>query len=281
MKKDFSVLQVKDFSVSTENFSLIKNEELDLLYTDPQPDVNKLWKYYESDDYISHTSNKRTVFEKLYHIVREFAIRSKIDLINSSQNKGTLLDIGTGTGDFLLSAKEDGWQVIGVEPNTDARQLAIAKNLNVQVNSYDVPDNSVDLVSMWHVLEHVPNYDLQIKELSRILKPTGTIIIAVPNYKSFDAQYYKQFWAAYDVPRHFWHFSQKSISNIFSAHNFEVKKVRPMIFDSFYVSMLSEKYKSGKINYFKAFWIGLKSNLKARKTSEFSSLIYSIERKKL
>lgn len=281
MKKDFSVLQVKDFSVSTENFSLIKNEELDLLYTDPQPDVNKLWKYYESDDYISHTSNKRTVFEKLYHIVREFAIRSKIDLINSSQNKGTLLDIGTGTGDFLLSAKEDGWQVIGVEPNTDARQLAIAKNLNVQVNSYDVPDNSVDLVSMWHVLEHVPNYDLQIKELSRILKPSGTIIIAVPNYKSFDAQYYKQFWAAYDVPRHFWHFSQKSISNIFSAHNFEVKKVRPMIFDSFYVSMLSEKYKSGKINYFKAFWIGLKSNLKARKTSEFSSLIYSIERKKL
>ena len=281
MKKDFSVLQVKDFSVSTENFSLIKNEELDLLYTDPQPDVNNLWKYYESDDYISHTSNKRTVFEKLYHIVREFAIRSKIDLINSSQNKGTLLDIGTGTGDFLLSAKEDGWQVIGVEPNTDARQLAIAKNLNVQVNSYDVPDNSVDLVSMWHVLEHVPNYDLQIKELSRILKPTGTIIIAVPNYKSFDAQYYKQFWAAYDVPRHFWHFSQKSISNIFSAHNFEVKKVRPMIFDSFYVSMLSEKYKSGKINYFKAFWIGLKSNLKARKTSEFSSLIYSIERKKL
>lgn len=281
MKKDFSVLQVKDFSVSTENFSLIKNEELDLLYTYPQPDVNKLWKYYESDDYISHTSNKRTVFEKLYHIVREFAIRSKIDLINSSQNKGTLLDIGTGTGDFLLSAKEDGWQVIGVEPNTDARQLAIAKNLNVQVNSYDVPDNSVDLVSMWHVLEHVPNYDLQIKELSRILKPSGTIIIAVPNYKSFDAQYYKQFWAAYDVPRHFWHFSQKSISNIFSAHNFEVKKVRPMIFDSFYVSMLSEKYKSGKINYFKAFWIGLKSNLKARKTSEFSSLIYSIERKKL
>ncbi len=281
MKKDFSVLQVKDFSVSTENFSLIKNEELDLLYTYPQPDVNKLWKYYESDDYISHTSNKRTVFEKLYHIVREFAIRSKIDLINTSQKKGTLLDIGTGTGDFLLSAKEDGWQVIGVEPNTDARQLAIAKNLNVQVNSYDVPDNSVDLVSMWHVLEHVPNYDLQIKELSRILKPTGTIIIAVPNYKSFDAQYYKQFWAAYDVPRHFWHFSQKSISNIFSAHNFEVKKVRPMIFDSFYVSMLSEKYKSGKINYFKAFWIGLKSNLKARKTSEFSSLIYSIERKKL
>lgn len=281
MKKDFSVLQVKDFSVSTENFSLIKNEELDLLYTYPQPDVNKLWKYYESDDYISHTSNKRTVFEKLYHIVREFAIRSKIDLINTSQKKGTLLDIGTGTGDFLLSAKEDGWQVIGVEPNTDARQLAIAKNLNVQVNSYDVPDNSVDLVSMWHVLEHVPNYDLQIKELSRILKPSGTIIIAVPNYKSFDAQYYKQFWAAYDVPRHFWHFSQKSISNIFSAHNFEVKKVRPMIFDSFYVSMLSEKYKSGKINYFKAFWIGLKSNLKARKTSEFSSLIYSIERKKL
>ena len=281
MKEIFPVLQVKDFSVSNENFSLIKNEELDLLYTDPQPDVNKLWKYYESDDYISHTSTKRTIFEKLYHIVREFAIRSKIDLINSSQSKGTLLDIGTGTGDFLLSAKEDGWEVIGVEPNGDARQLATAKNLKVEINSYNVPDHSVDIVSMWHVLEHVPDYDLQIKELSRILKPSGTIIIAVPNYKSFDAQYYKQFWAAYDVPRHFWHFSQKSISTIFSAHNFEVKKVSPMIFDSFYVSMLSEKYKTGKINYFRAFWIGLKSNLKARKTSEFSSLIYSIERKHL
>ncbi len=132
---------------------------------------------------------------------------------------------------------------------------------------------------MWHVLEHVPDLDFQIKELKRLLKPTGTLIVAVPNFKSYDANYYQEFWAAYDVPIHFWHFSKKAIELLFQKENMKLSKVLPMKFDSFYVSLLSEKYKTGKMNYFSAFFVGLRSNWKARRTNEYSSLIYVLKNK--
>jgi len=131
-----------------------------------------------------------------------------------------------------------------------------------------------DIITLWHVLEHVSDLDAQIKELKRLLKPKGYLIIAVPNYKSYDADHYKTFWAAYDVPRHLWHFSKNAIQSIFGKFNFILEKTLPMKFDSFYVSLLSEKYKTGKMNYLKAFRIGLRSNIKAKRTGEYSSLIY-------
>lgn len=277
--KENKVLDLKDYSVSQENFSIVRNGDLDLLITVPQPNSIELWKYYQTDDYISHTSSKKTIIDKIYHAVREIAIRNKVDLVNSKQRRGSVLDIGTGTGDFLLALKEDLWETIGVEPSNIARNLASQKGLNIRENTSQLPSNSYDVITMWHVLEHVPNYDEQIIELKRLLKKSGTLIVAVPNYKSYDAQYYQKHWAAYDVPRHFWHFSQTSIRVIFGKHGFKLKDVRPMKFDSYYVSLLSEKYKTGRTNYLKAFWIGFKSNWKARKTSEFSSLIYILELK--
>ena len=274
-------LTVKDNSVSKETFELLYDENLDMLITSPQPDENTLGRYYESEDYISHTDAKRSLFEKAYHFIKNIALKNKLSLINDLQkSKGNLLDIGAGTGDFLLVAKQNGWNAIGIEPSEKAKAIAQQKGVELKSNLSEFQDHSFDLITMWHVLEHVPNLENQIKELQRLLKPNGSIIIAVPNFKSFDANYYQEFWAAYDVPRHLWHFSKTAIQKLFLAENLELQKVLPMKFDSFYVSLLSEKYKTGKMNYIKAFFIGLKSNLKAKKSLEYSSHIYVLKNAK-
>jgi len=275
-KKHF--LTVKDYSVSKETFDLYYDETLDMLITHPQPSLENLGKYYESEDYISHTDNKRSLFEKLYHFIKSIALKNKLNLINSLQsNKGRILDIGAGTGDFLSVAKNDGWQTIGVEPSERAKSIAINKGISFVEETSELENHSFDVISMWHVLEHVPDLDKQIKELKRLLKPTGTLIIAVPNFKSFDANHYGKFWAAYDVPIHFWHFSKTAIKLLFEKEEMKLEKVLPMKFDSFYVSLLSEKYKSGKMNFIKAFFIGLQSNWKAKNNFEYSSHIYILK----
>lgn len=271
-------IKVQDHSVSKENFELLLDPELELLKTHPQPALEKLGAYYESEDYISHTDAKRSLFEKIYHWVKSYSLKKKVGIINSYQpQKGHLLDIGAGTGDFLVTAKAAGWQVTGIEPNENAKKLAISKGVSFENSVESIENQQFDVITMWHVLEHVPDVEKQIKELKRLLTPTGTLIIAVPNYKSFDAQHYGAFWAAYDVPRHLWHFSKTSIEKLVSREKMKVVKILPMIFDSFYVSLLSEKYKNGKMNFISAFWIGLRSNLKAKRSKEYSSHIYVIQ----
>ena len=275
-KKHF--LTVKDYSVSKETFDLYHDETLDMLITYPQPSLENLGKYYESEDYISHTDNKRSLFEKLYHFIKTIALKNKLSLINSLQSKkGRILDIGAGTGEFLSVAQNDGWQTIGVEPSDKAKAIAKNKGVSFVEQTSELANQSFDVISMWHVLEHVPDLDKQIKELKRLLKPTGTLIIAVPNFKSFDAKHYGKFWAAYDVPIHFWHFSKTAIKLLFEKEEMKLEKVLPMKFDSFYVSLLSEKYKSGKMNFIKAFFLGLQSNWKATNNFEYSSHIYILK----
>lgn len=269
--------KVKDYSVSKEIFELHHNPEYDLLITFPKPSLEKLPSYYESEDYISHTDGKRSLFERMYHMIKNIALKNKVKLINEKSQKGRLLDIGAGTGDFLVVAKKDGWDATGIEPSEKAKSIAINKGVNFSNNLSDLKDNSFDVITMWHVLEHVPNLDEYILELKRLLKPTGTILIAVPNFKSFDAEYYGRFWAAYDVPRHIWHFSKTAIKKLFAEKEMELTDVLPMKFDSFYVSLLSEKYKTGKMNFIKAFFVGLKSNNNGKETNEYSSHIYVIK----
>ncbi len=271
-------LTVKDYSVSKETFDLYYDKTLDMLFTHPQPRLENLGKYYESEDYISHTDNKRSLFEKLYHLIKSIALKNKLNLINSHQStKGSLLDIGAGTGDFLSVAKNNGWNITGIEPSDRAKAIAKNKGVSFVSATSELENRSFDVITMWHVLEHVPDLDTQIKELKRLLKPTGTLLIAVPNFKSFDAQYYGKFWAAYDVPIHFWHFSKTAIQLLFEKEEMKLEKVLPMKFDSFYVSLLSEKYKSGKMNYLKAFFIGLQSNWNAKRDFEYSSHIYILK----
>lgn len=274
-------LKIKDHSVSGEEFVLVQNPEYGFLETTPKPLLHKLPEYYESEDYISHTDSKRNLFEKVYHVVRTISLKKKLGLINScSKLDKTLLDIGCGTGDFLQTAFHNNWNVVGIEPNKQARDIANKKTNDAVLDAeqlFKLEPNSFNVITLWHVLEHLPNLEDHISVFKKLLKPNGTLIIAVPNYNSYDASYYKQFWAAYDVPRHLSHFNKESISKLVSKVAFSVVKIKPMWFDAFYVSMLSEKYKSGKLKPIQGAWIGLLSNIKYLSSKEASSLIYIIK----
>ena len=192
---------------------------------------------------------------------------------------GRILDIGAGTGDFLARAEKKGWEISGVEPSAGARELASKKGILLADNSEGFPSDSFDVITLWHVLEHVPNLEKQIQELDRLLKKDGILIVAVPNFKSFDAYKYKNEWAGFDVPRHLWHFSRNSIERIFTEFSFELVKVEPLKFDSYYVSLLSEN-NSGKnpFGFVKGLFNGLLSNSIARKTKEYSSVVYFLQK---
>ncbi|HIP49242.1 MAG TPA: class I SAM-dependent methyltransferase [Lutibacter sp.] len=276
----------KDYTVSNEKFELLYNSELEMLVTNPKPSDTKLPTYYKSESYISHTDAKKSLFDKTYQLVKSYALGQKVKMITSFKTKEKrLLDIGCGTGDFISYAKNKSWNVVGVEPNKKARELSIKKLNDTDAiytsleNLVDSKQEKFDVITLWHVLEHVPDIDKYIKQTKSLLKSDGYLVVAVPNYKSYDATHYKEFWAAYDVPRHLWHFSQKSIARIFEKENMKVIQTLPMKFDSYYVSLLSEKYKTGKSNLFTAFKIGFLSNWKARKTKEYSSLIYILKTK--
>ena len=280
-------LTCKDYTVSNKKFDLLYDRKLEMLETFPQPKPEELSDYYESDDYISHTDSKETVVDKLYQIVKKLALSNKLKLINSFKTADkNLLDVGCGTGDFLLICKNNGWKVTGVEPNAKAKIAAENKLNGISDSEIYSEINQLksevqfDVITLWHVLEHVPNLEAYISTLKKLLKSEGVLIVAVPNFKSYDAHHYKQFWAAFDVPRHLWHFSKKSIQLLFEKQEMNIVKILPMWFDSFYVSLLSEKYKNGKGNFLKAFYVGFISNIKAIETKEHSSLIYLLKNAK-
>lgn len=279
-------MKVQDYSVTKEFFELVYNKELDLYATHPQPNEKTLPEYYKSQEYISHTDSKSSIFDRLYQTIKQKTLKNKLHLIEkfNQNNEKTLLDIGCGTGDFLFKVQNASWEVVGVEPNNDARNLAqnkLKSNTklfqNIDAIITDEFLGKFQIITLWHVLEHVPNYDEYISKIKKLLHPQGTLIVAVPNFNSFDAKYYKSFWAAFDVPRHLWHFSRTSIKTIFHHHNMKVVETKPMLFDSFYVALLSEKYLGKKWNIFRAFFVGLLSNIKASKNYEYSSLIYVVK----
>lgn len=271
-------LETKDYTVTGESFKLLHDPVLDMLVTEPQPE--NLGKYYESADYISHTDAKKSVVDKMYHTVKSFNLRSKLSLISAYGEKNkTVLDVGAGTGDFLLGAKQNGWKITGIEPNEMARHKASEKGvLLLDDLSALSMGQKFEVITLWHVLEHLPDLEMQIAKLVGLLTETGTLVVAVPNFKSYDAKYYKEYWAAFDVPRHLWHFSQKSIRDIFGKYGMKLIRTKPMFFDAFYVALLSEKYMKGKQHFLRAFAIGLISNLRALRSEEYSSLIYVMER---
>ncbi|UMY66359.1 MULTISPECIES: class I SAM-dependent methyltransferase [unclassified Flavobacterium] len=271
-------LEIPDHSVSHELFTVFRSERLDLLATHPQPAAEALGRYYESDDYISHTDGKRSLFERVYHLVKSYALQQKCRLISRFAAKGKLLDIGAGTGDFLATALAQGWDVTGFEPNAKAAAIAQAKGVSLTNTTSALPDGTFSAITMWHVLEHVPDPKAQLDELYRLLQPGGFAFVAVPNFKSYDASYYGTFWAAYDVPRHLWHFSQTAIRALATESSFELVDVLPMKFDAFYVSLLSEKYQNGRMRFLPAFRVGWRSNRKAKRTGQYSSLIYVLEK---
>jgi SAM-dependent methyltransferase len=268
-------LRVKDFLVSREYFDLKMDPDLEMLITTPQPE--NLSDYYESDAYISHTDESRGLIPFIYQLVKKYALRRKETHIKKTYGSiGSVLDIGAGTADFLVRCKNQGWKINGVEVNKTARELAKQKGIDLKEN-LDQIHETYDVITLWHVLEHLPDLQKSIERIENLLRPGGSLVIAVPNYRSYDARYYGEYWAAYDVPRHLWHFSQKSMNRLFSA-NLQLRRRDPMIFDAYYVSLLSEKYKTGSKFSLHAFWIGWKSNWLARSNKEYSSIIYTYKK---
>ena len=268
-------LNCKDHLVSNETYEIMLNKENEMLVTSPIP--ADLDKYYESEDYQSHHNKKKTFLNFIYNTVKKKSFKRKESLFQTGVSGKSILDIGAGTGEFLLYCKDQNHEVTGTEPSKAARKVAEQNGIILHHSLDQVKEKTFDVITMWHVLEHVPNLYECLGHLKSMLRENGKLIIAVPNFKSYDANHYKEFWAAYDVPRHLWHFSQKSIHCLFKSVEMKVTKTHPMKYDSFYVSLLSEKHKTGKTNYLKAFWVGLRSNRSARKTSEYSSLIYELE----
>ena len=269
-------LKAKDHLISEEEFSLLHDPDLNMLYTDPVP--AELSKYYDSKEYISHTDSKKTLVDRVYQIVKKRALASKISLVESYvMGERILLDIGAGTGDFVQTAKKRNWQASGIETSEKARALARNKEIQLMDSRPGGVIPRPTVITLWHVLEHLPDPQEYLNWIHTQLQTNGVLIIAVPNFKSWDANHYKEFWAAYDVPRHLWHFSKESIEKL-THEIFTLEEVRPMIFDAYYVSMLSEKYKTGKSNLIQAFFNGFRSNMAAWRTKEYSSLIYVLRK---
>ena len=278
------VLTAKDYTVSLQNFEVWHCNACSARFTQDIPDAENIGKYYQSENYISHSDTQKGLINQLYHLVRGHTLRSKRRLVEQSSrlSKGNLLDIGAGTGAFVAAMELAGWNVAGLEPDASARNNAWQKHdikLQLPEDLYGFSHQQFDVITLWHVLEHVHDLHKYFETFHRILKDNGKLIIAVPNYTSYDAKYYKQFWAAYDVPRHLYHFSPASMQTLVKLKGFVVKRFMPMWFDSVYVSMLSEQYKTGKQNFIKALFIGLVSNVKALFNSKkCSSVIYVLEK---
>lgn len=279
-KKLFSA---KDFLVSGSEFDIQTCVHCGFKFTSPRPEDYALGEYYQSDEYVSHNDSGRGLVARLYRLVRRRTLQSKEKWIRRHNLPGTLLDYGCGTGHFISVCKEKGWQVFGIEPDKKAFKIAETTSGSVVRTSQDelekaLADKKLDVVSMWHVLEHISDLSACLDFLDRRLSANGTLYVAVPNINSRDAVHYGRDWAALDVPRHLYHFCEQDLKRLFESKGFQLKESIGMPYDSFYVSLLSERNQGSALAYLKAVCIGLYSNFRALFNSEYSSRVYVFRR---
>lgn len=262
--------------MSQELFQLTQCESCSLVFTNPRPAPSDLGKYYQSEDYVSHTNKGNNPVNLVYKFARTQTLRWKYNLLKKIHPK-TLLDYGCGTGHFLSYCKRKDFDVYGYEPDDQAREIAIKQVGETIYSDISLLDKTFDVITLWHVLEHVSLLSEVMVWLKTKLAKKGRLLIALPNLESYDANYFKEEWAAYDVPRHLYHFSKSSLEHLANKHGFCVESIHPMKLDSFYVSLLSNKHKFGNIKPINSFLTGLLSNTYAIKGMNYSSLIYVLK----
>ncbi len=271
-------LSTKDFFLSQETFNMQKCQACGFLITNPRPVKEHISSYYHSEDYISHSNKSKGLFAGLYQIARKLNLASKYSIITRHAQKGQLLDIGSGTGHFLDFLQKKQWKVQGIEPDEEAAQFA-RENFKLKIASEEniskLSSHSFDVITMWHVLEHVHDLNQRMMDLQRLIKSKGLLVLALPNPDSYDSKYYVKYWAAYDLPRHLYHFRKSDVESLAKKYNFKIEKIYPMRLDAFYVSLLSEKYIGKNWGALRAIYIALLSNLKnSKQNPNTSSLIY-------
>ena len=274
-------MKTKDYFLTKEDFSLLKCDQCGYLSTDPVPTENVLPKYYNSNQYLSHTAAKKGVLNRIYEVLRTINIKRKYTLIKSYKPIGSILDIGCGTGELLNYFSSHHWSTKGIEPNREAREFAQNSyhlDVDVEPQLSNFSPESYDVISMWHVLEHVPDINQRIIQIIKLLKRDGIIIVALPNNNSFDSLKYGTFWAGLDVPRHLHHFNPSSFSVFAKKHKLKIIDIIPMKMDAYYVSLLSEKYQNNSYPVFRAFLSGFISNLKGAKSNNYSSMIFVMKK---
>jgi SAM-dependent methyltransferase len=273
-------LSCTDHTVSAEVFPIVKCDSCGFLFTNPIPDLSDLGRYYKAESYVSHTSSSRGLINFLYQRVRRITLKRKVRLIQRIAKGSAVLDFGCGTGHFLGALKQHNFTVTGIEPDPDARQMAEKLN-GIQALDRDALtqlEPGFSVITLWHVLEHLPDLNGDLNRIIRLLGKDGVLLIAVPNPSSYDALFYEKFWAGYDVPRHLYHFNPALLRRLLEQHGMVCVETLPMPFDAYYVSMLSEKHRGGGV--LKGFWRGFLSNRNARKnTDQWSSQIYIFKRK--
>jgi 2-polyprenyl-3-methyl-5-hydroxy-6-metoxy-1,4-benzoquinol methylase len=269
-------IEGKDHNVSGKVFAITECTGCEFRFTNPRPKEKHIYKYYQSKNYISHSSTKKGLINKVYHLVRsyQFLKKKKVIQISSNMKKGKILDIGCGSGDFLKYMDSCGWDADGIETDEGARIIAEKKLGRKIEENLDLlsEENKYDVVSMWHVLEHVYDVEKYLKKVNKLLKNSGVLVVGVPNCASYDAKKYKGNWVAYDLPIHLSHFRKKNVEALAKKSSFKLKEIKPLFFDAYYIGMLSAK-KSGS-SIVSGFFHGLISNFKAKKTGEYSSLVY-------
>lgn len=266
-----------DYLVSQKPFTIQQCTKCQFRLTNPRPNADEISAYYKSDQYISHNDRGKGLISSVYRGVRSYTLRQKLRLINRLNNgPGQLLDVGCGTGAFLETAQTGKWTVAGMEPDPDARSITEKKIKSTIAPSLAsvTQGKPFDVVTLWHVLEHVSDLTNTIRLLHELSTSTGVVIIAVPNSDSYDANFYGEHWAAYDVPRHLYHFTPTTIEALFKQHGFVLAEKHPMWFDAFYIAMLSSRYRTGKTDYAESVRVGLTSNAQALRTNQASSVIY-------
>lgn len=277
-----TILLGKDFSVSKEEYSVLECKDCAFAFTQNAPDKTTIGKYYKSDDYVSHSDTNKGLFFKAYHIVRSIMLGKKAKLVEKSTGlkTGKILDVGCGTGYFPNKLQSKGWDVVGIEQDESTRDYAKEKfSIDVRdTNAFDgFEKNTFDVITLWHVLEHIHDLKASVERYNKLLKPNGVLIVAVPNYQCFEATVYGKYWAGWDIPIHLWHFSINAMRTLMRKGDFEVSAIQTMPFDPFYISLLSEKYRKG--NALRGLIIGTMAMLAGiLKKSKSSSLIYVMKK---
>jgi 2-polyprenyl-3-methyl-5-hydroxy-6-metoxy-1,4-benzoquinol methylase len=277
-------LLCSDHSVSAKIFPISRCNSCGFLFTQDYPEITEIDKYYESPDYISHSDTSEGIINKIYHLIRRVMLLRKRNIIQklTGLQKGALLDVGSGTGHFASLMKESGWDVKGIEINEKARNFS-TRTFGLEVIT---PDNiaslqagSFDCATMWHVLEHFYDPQKYITDVMTLLRPGGICLVALPNCSSLDAQHYGKFWAAYDVPRHLWHFNPHSFSLFVEKSRLSIECQLILPFDVFYISALSEKYKGSRWPFLKGIaWGKWFASLTLFNRNKSSSVIYVIRK---